>query len=209
MNQSNKEHILTFDKDKTIVNLKDGIYQKGTYGTKNYNIELLDDCIIENGKPKKDIVLYGKFKWSQKYLNDFITNEKGEIIIASEVFSPSYIKYGIQADTPTNLISKGDCGVGTSENATKALVELLGTNCFDYPKPTELIEYLSSFSGKTEQNILDVFAGSGTTGIATILHNKNTNSSWHSTLVEKNPENVEMIIKGCENVYSQHNKLHD
>lgn len=200
MNQSNKISVLTFPAHKTTIKLADGVYKAGKYGTSSYDIELLNDCVIRNGKLVNDISLQGKFKWSQQYLNDFISSGEGEVIIASNVFSPSYIRYNDNRDVPSNLLSKQDCGIGTSENATAQLKQQLGNaHQFDYPKPVELIEYLCGFTGKNEQKILDVFAGSGTTGISALQHNKKTGDNWQCVLVEQSKVNIDNIVKRIKN----------
>lgn len=201
MNQSNKPHELLFRAGTVEMGIPDGMYPAGSYGTSSYDITLLDDCRVEDRQLKNDIRLHGKFKWGQEHLDNFIAENLGKVMIASAAFSPSYIRYADKRDTPSNLISKADCGVGTSESATKALQQVLGKNAiFDYPKPVELIEYLCGFSGKREQRILDVFAGSGTTGIASLEHNEKTGDDWEAVLVERSEENIDIIkerIKKC------------
>ena len=49
-------------------------------------------------------------------------------------------------------------GMGTVQSASAALGEK--AIVFDYPKPVELLEYLTSVSTKTDSLILDFFAGS-------------------------------------------------
>lgn len=55
--------------------------------------------------------------------------------------------------------------LGGTQNATSEL-ESLGIYGFDYPKPTQLIEYLLKLQNDNDSIILDFFAGSGTTGHA-------------------------------------------
>lgn len=46
MNQTNSEHELIFPANKVDTNLEDGIYKKGSYGTKNYKITLEKDTEV-------------------------------------------------------------------------------------------------------------------------------------------------------------------
>ena len=55
--------------------------------------------------------------------------------------------------------------LGGTQNATSEL-ESLGIFGFDYPKPTQLIEYLLKLHNDKDSIIMDFFAGSGTTGHA-------------------------------------------
>ena len=56
---------------------------------------------------------------------------------------------------------------GGTQSATSELNEL-GIYGFDYPKPTQLIEYLIKMNNSDDCIILDFFAGSGTTGHAVV-----------------------------------------
>ena len=78
MNQTNSVHILKFPPNVVDTNLKNGTYKRGRYGTKKYDIELLNDVIVENGYFKTEIILKGKFKWNQSNLDNEIS--KGTII---------------------------------------------------------------------------------------------------------------------------------
>ena len=60
---------------------------------------------------------------------------------------------------------------------------------FDFPKPTELIEELLSFTTKNDDIILDSFAGSGTTGHAVINLNAEDGGKRKFILVEMD-ENI-------------------
>ena len=63
--------------------------------------------------------------------------------------------------------------VGHNQEASKELKDLLGSgDIFDNPKPTRLIKQLLKIATHKDDIILDFFAGSGTTGHAAILLNK-------------------------------------
>jgi len=63
---------------------------------------------------------------------------------------------------PPNIIDD----VGTTRSAQKDLDELLGEHYFDNPKPPKLIQKFIELSSSIEDEILDFFAGSGTTAHA-------------------------------------------
>jgi adenine-specific DNA-methyltransferase len=68
MNQSNNVGILQFPHEYTETSMQDQKFKSGKYGTKSYDIELID------GKFTTDVILKGKFKWNQNYLNEQVKN---------------------------------------------------------------------------------------------------------------------------------------
>ena len=58
--------------------------------------------------------------------------------------------------------------VGTTEEGSKELKEVMGDKAFSYPKPPSLIKNLLSQASTSNDIILDFFAGSGTTGQAVL-----------------------------------------
>ena len=164
MNQSNTVHELIFPPDIIKTGLSDGTYPAGKYGTKKYDIRLLEDCSVKDGVFTSPVRLEGRFKWGQDYL-DAALEAGTEVMIMTKAFSPSYIKAEPTPDVPTDLILR-DTGVGTNENASSALFDMLGPNDFSYPKPPSLIKYLVNFTRNKEAIILDFFAGTGTTAQA-------------------------------------------
>lgn len=64
---------------------------------------------------------------------------------------------------------------------------------FDFPKPTELIEELLSFTTTGDDIILDSFAGSGTTGHAVLKLNSADNQRRRFILVEMKPSIAKRI----------------
>ena len=71
MNQTNRVSELIFPKYITETSLKDGVYPAGKYGTSAYDIELLADTEVKDGKFIKDVYLRGnlsgaKIIWTNK-----------------------------------------------------------------------------------------------------------------------------------------------
>ncbi|MCE5174717.1 MAG: site-specific DNA-methyltransferase [Bacteroidales bacterium] len=170
MNQTNKFATLVFPSNIVQTNMVEGIYRKGKYGTDSYEINLLNDAVVKNGVFTSEIKLEGKFKWGQDNLLKEISN--GTIIsIKTSSFSPSYEKSEYDPEVPPNLIDK-NVSVDTTENAGKKLSELFdGIKVFDYPKPVNLIMYLSRFVCEKYDTILDFFSGSATTANAVMQLN--------------------------------------
>jgi adenine-specific DNA-methyltransferase len=182
MNQSNTAKELIFPPAIVDTSLKNGIYKKGSYGTKSYAIELIEDTEVLNGYFSKPIRLFGKFKWSQQNLDNEI--KKGtKISIRTIAFSPSYEKAEYEPEVPWNLINT-DFGVKTNEIASTELKNIFGKKVFDFPKPPSLIEYIINFLCDKNDIILDSFAGSGTTAHAVLNLNKNDGGNRKFILIE-------------------------
>ncbi len=61
--------------------------------------------------------------------------------------------------------------VGTTEEGSKELQDLMGSKAFPYPKPRTLIQGLIGQASRPGDIVLDFFAGSGTTGHAVLALN--------------------------------------
>ena len=74
---------------------------------------------------------------------------------------------------PSNFWKRDD--VGTTDQASADLEELIGRGIFPFPKPAQLVQKAISFfiNGNEDKDciVLDFFAGSGTTGHAVINQN--------------------------------------
>lgn len=201
MNQTNTEKELTFPKGMIDTSLKNGVYKSGNYGTKSYEIILLEDTEVENGIFIKPVKLFGKFKWSQSNLENEITNHT-KVSIRTIAFSPSYEKNEYDAEVPWNIIDRS-FGIGTNENASTELKKIFGEKVFDYSKPNSLIEYLINFLCDKNSIILDSFAGSGTTAHAVLNLNKQDGGNRKFMLIEMEnyaetitSERVKRVING-------------
>lgn len=58
-----------------------------------------------------------------------------------------------------------------TKEGTKEITDLFGSKIFTFPKPSQLIKFLVSISSKSNDLILDFFAGSGTTAHAVMQLN--------------------------------------
>ncbi len=79
---------------------------------------------------------------------------------------------------------------GTAKSAAMELEEVLGKRLFNYPKSTQLIQYLIKFNGEKDSLILDFFAGSGTTGHAVLELNKEYKGNRKFILCTNNENNI-------------------
>ena len=167
---TNEYKTLVFPKDRIECNIeKDTFFKAGEYGTKVNKVTLKNDVNYINGKFDSDLILRGKFVWTQKNLEDEI-RRKTRVIFKGKSLAPRYDKAEYKPEVPPNLIDSR-WGVGTNDNSKQELLEF-GIKSFEYPKPTSLISYLTQFIDKPNAVVLDFFAGSGTTGHSILELNK-------------------------------------
>jgi adenine-specific DNA-methyltransferase len=206
LNQVNSVSKLVFPANKIETKLKNGIYKKGLYQTKKYTMELLEDTEVKDGFFIKDVILAGKFRWSQ--MNLLKEMESGTVIsIKTKAFSPSYEKCEYGPEVPPSFIDIS-VNVDTTENAGTQLQAIFDREkVFDYPKPVSLIEYIIHFLCDKNDIILDSFAGSGTTAHAVLNMNKADGGNRKFILVEMEhyaetitAERVRRVIDGYGDV---------
>ena len=104
------------------------------------------------------------------------------------------LMYKKQRKNPSQILSVIR-NVGTTNKAKLALEKL--NISYDYPKPTELIKYLIQIGTKSDEIVLDFFAGSGTTAHSIIELNNEDGGNRQFILVQF-PE----IIKHESNEFS-------
>ncbi len=138
-----------------------------------------DFYTTKNDKPlsKKDKIIYPitdnkemSWRWSKKKLND----ENHNVIVSLNGIYSLYKKQRPQlGDLPTKkpktLFYKPEYSSG---NGTAQLKEMFEDKVFDNPKPLQLIKDILYLTGNKDATILDFMAGSGTTGLATLLLNQ-------------------------------------
>jgi site-specific DNA-methyltransferase (adenine-specific)/adenine-specific DNA-methyltransferase len=99
--------------------------------------------------------------------------------------------------------------VGHTDESRKEIQTILGTQtAFDTPKPTRLIKRILEIATDKEALIMDSFAGSGTTGHATLDLNKADGGRRQFILVEMDEnicrdvtaQRLERVIKGHEDM---------
>lgn len=189
---------LFFPANSITCKMQDGIYPSGTYGTDKFPNELLDNLIVEGGKNKNGIRFRNRFIWIQSTLNENINT--GLYVELSKKLVLSYKRGEYAPEVPPNLIDLS-VGVDTTENAGRQLADIFdGNQPFDYPKPISLIKYILNFPYNNEIQILDFFAGSGTTLHATMQLNAEDGGHRQCILVTNNENNI------CEEVTYERNK---
>lgn len=202
LKSNNQYKTLVFPHDKVISTLKeDDFFPLGEYGTKVNTVYLKNDVEFKNGHFLQDIVLEGKFIWTQEML-DSEMSKNTRIIFKGKSFAPRYDRSEYNPEVPRNLIDNEDM-VGTTEEGGKILQSIFGKKVFDYPKIPSLIEYIINFLCDKNSIILDSFAGSGTTAHAVLNLNKQDGGNRKFILCEMcdyaeniTAERVRRVMKG-------------
>lgn len=149
-----------------------GILYKGVYGNGALKNELMEDLEVVEGKPVNDVVLKGRFKWTQETMNKSFDN--GDIFHIKNIKSlrPTVERAEKKANIKPiiDLLSKNiSKDIPTNTDASKEIKGLFdGINIVDYPKPVNLIKYLIKSVTYNDKDaiIMDFFSGSATTAHA-------------------------------------------
>lgn len=169
-NATNNKHILTFPAKSCIFKIDDGIYTQ----SEDDKYELLDSIDVKNATNTNEFRINFKSRWSDKTLQNEIKNG-AKVLIKSKKLSPRII-YADNKEfivSPKTIIFSNSNNpfcttfkgikVGTTENGSSEIENLLGKDIFDYPKPESLMAYIIEISTNENDLVLDFFAGSGTT----------------------------------------------
>ena len=176
--------------------LNDGTYLKGDKGS--YYLE--NDVEVKDNVIVTEFSLTGRVIWGQEYL-DLQISKGTEIIIKNESFVPYTKKNEPTIQSPNKIIPKDKVGDVLRANAERdALFE---DKVFDYPKPTSLIKYLTSYIDDDRFIVMDFFSGSATTADSIFQLNLEDNGKRNFILVqlpEKINEKSKAFNSGYENI---------
>jgi adenine-specific DNA-methyltransferase len=187
LNRPNPVSVLIFPPNSVTTGIADGVIRAGSYGTTAYDVELLSDAQVSEGRFASELRLRGRFRWRQEYLLEQLA--KGvRIHVATSKMIPSYEKDSYGREALPNLIDS-KVGVDTNEVASaevRAIFSETAREIIDqmHPKPVSLIRYLVDAVCGSEDLILDFFAGSGTSGHAVLGLNKEDNGNRKFILVQ-------------------------
>lgn len=162
-------------------------------------------AVIREGKLTSSVVV--ESGWSSKnILLDFIANHfqpvldsKGQLT-TFEITKTGAIEMVKKRESISHVLSVLS-NLGSTQNMSNELATM-GIK-FDFPKPTDLIQYLLGFYCQEDSIILDSFAGSGTTAHAVLNMNKADGGHRKFILVEMEDyadsitaERVKRVIDG-------------
>lgn len=197
--RTNSVKELEIKKELIETKLKDGVYKKGKYGTGSSAVELLEDIEVKDSEFTSNLKLKGPFVWQQSKVDE--ESRKGaKFFIKTKNFSLRALKGDLSGSFKA-LSSLFTRSVGTNENAKTELSKILNLPedqlPISYPKPSTLVEKIIKTRAFQEKplTILDFFAGSGTTGHATLSLNSKVNSKHQFILVTNNENGI--MDKAC------------
>lgn len=181
--------------------LPDGVYHKGVKDNgQELSWELVEDAEVKDGVFITEVVLRGHSYWStqKKILNELSSGT--EIWIKSESFVPYYKKAKASINRPTKILDPEIVNDYLYANAEVS--GLIEKGAFNNPKPTTLIKFLTDFTDNPQANVLDFFAGSGTTLHAIMNLNAEDGGHRKCILVTNNENNIceEITYNRCKKV---------
>lgn len=171
--------------------IKNKVYE-GYVGGESDRIYFEGSMVVEDYKLVSDIKLKGPWRNPNMVREYFkgvdVYDRKGQKV--KEVYLtksgvPYMSKYK-KGDIPVNTLS----GYGDTSKARSELKNILGKDCFNYPKPVNLIKYLIDRVDNPNAIVLDFFAGSGTTGQAVLELNQEDGGNRQFILVTNNENNI-------------------
>ncbi|MCL8210341.1 hypothetical protein LT336_00071 [Spiroplasma sp. JKS002671] len=196
-NASNSLTTIIFPKYSVKFNIPDGIYDKTT----NKSFTLKSKVIVKNKTNENDFSINFKSRWSNNKVIDELKNGTSYIVKSTD-FSVRVI-YGknkeIFNESPKQIIftnkekltkSKFGFSIGTNENGSMTLENILSRESFSYPKDVNLLKYLISLINKKDILVLDFFVGSGTTGQAVLELNQIDNGDRKFIICTNNEKNI-------------------
>lgn len=200
--RTNSLKVLHFEGNIVKSKLPNGTYPVGVYGEGSSASELLNDIEIHEGLVKTAFDIKAPFVWSQEYLDDEIRNGT-EILMNTKNFQVRVIRHNNDSIKALPSFIDGRESNATNEDAYEMLKNIFEIDRpFQYSKPVNFIKTLlnaNSYFNK-RANVLDFFAGSGTTLHATMQLNAEDGGHRRCILVTNNENNI------CEEITYERNK---
>jgi len=199
LNRANAEGELLFPARKVHAELDDGTYPAGTYGNGEMAVQLLDDISVQDGVIHNQFRMRGRFTWKQETLDEEL--KIGSIVKLSKNMRPNVLRADQEEKTkrPPSLITKD---IAAYEDAFAELSNLFGEVKYPYPKPVGLVRFFINAMTyfNPQGNILDFFAGSGTTAHAVINLNREDGGRRKYILVEMGDYFETVLLKRIKKV---------
>ncbi len=195
-NAGNSLGILTFPAGAVNFMTPTAQYEPQDMSEGNIITRLLDRVVVVDGVNQNTFRLEGEWRYSQAKLDEIVTD--GDLITISKApFRPNHVKAGGEVKKMHNLLTPSTYAVGTNEDGTSEVEQLMGGSFFDNPKPTSLVRVLAQAVTYDDPTaiVLDFFAGSGTTADAIVQLNAQDGGTRQSIMVQL-PEPLEEDSEG-------------
>ena len=183
--------------------------------------QILVDDEYKNNKSFVKIIPYhtrgvlGRWTWSR----DTMKNGRDNLII-KKVAGKWKLHKKVYAESEVGKLPFSIIGadIGRTEMGSLEVKEIFNAKVFDYPKPLNLICHFLNSANNKSATVLDFFAGSGTTGHATLQLNKKDGGSRKFILCTDNEDNngsglkisedicyprIKKVISGYKNIKSE------
>lgn len=154
-----------------------GVELKDTWGGSEKTTLVSGRMISENGKLKEDVVLsagYAMKSQMKSWFDGKVTiDTKGQNVLEFYFNKNGVLRYKKEKSVinPPTVLSD----IASTKTGTDELKQIFGVSPFDFPKPSDLIQYLIELVTAKNDIILDSFAGSGSTGHAVLKANGESN----------------------------------
>ena len=171
ISKANPASEITFRKGSITFAGSDAIFEGEIGGSEKQIIN--GQLIFKQGLLSEDVTITAGWAMKDQVLSwlagDETFDSKGQKIIRFYFNSSGILWYEKERGTihPKTILDKEVVGTKTGANEVRALVG----DYFENPKPLSLLHYLLSFSLRKNDNIIDFFAGSGTTAHAVMQLN--------------------------------------
>ncbi len=173
-------------------NWADGDYAAGIFGdpADTLSVRVLEPFRIDNGRISTPLLMRGRFRWQQSTLDEEIASGVRFSVRQGKFRIVFYRADGHKA--PSSLLDDR-CGVGTYEEASAEVEDVLGYLPFIYPKPVSLVKYLMRAAtwNRPDAIVMDFFAGTGTTGHAVAALNGEDGGNRRCVLITDNSGKLE------------------
>ena len=163
-----------------------GDWRSGDVRNALYRPNLIYDIISPSGNIIKPCE--NGWRWSKETVEEKI--KTGEIIFNKDetrIIRKIYLDT-LSGRTPETIWFSKD--VGSTRTAMSEIKDIFGSSVFATPKPTELIERILQLNKDKNINVLDFFAGSGTTGHAVMKLNADDGGNRKFILCTNNENNI-------------------
>ena len=159
---------------------------KGVLGDSEKEYILSDEMRFENGKLVAETCIRAGFAMKRQ-VEDYIAGKevfdtKGQRVIRFYFNNNGILTYEKEKSivNPRTVIS----GLANTKNGSSELNTIFNDKFFDFPKPSELLKFLSSLVTKENDLILDFFSGSATTAHAVMKLNAEDGGNRRHIMVQ-------------------------